>query len=129
MKPANWIAGKHIIKVYGGTDGLHQDEFLRGDCPNTLFYGRATNVDFENMKSSVARGFKAKFFVSVINIFPLSAGVYISDMDSAANHSVQQKRRTVYFQCSDIPEFHLDSRYSSSKDEHTNSIDSVFSFV
>lgn len=33
FEPAKWIAEKHIIKVYVGTDGLHQDEFLRGDHP------------------------------------------------------------------------------------------------
>ena len=37
FEPAKWIAEKHIIKVYVGTDGLHQDEFLRGDHPKTLF--------------------------------------------------------------------------------------------
>lgn len=31
FEPAKWIAEKHIVKVYIGTDGLHQDEFLRGD--------------------------------------------------------------------------------------------------
>lgn len=39
FEPAGWIAEKHIIKVYVGTDGLHQDEFLRGDHPKTLFKG------------------------------------------------------------------------------------------
>lgn len=37
FEPAKWIAEKHIIKVYVGTGGLHQDEFLRGDHPKTLF--------------------------------------------------------------------------------------------
>lgn len=39
FEPAKWIAEKHIIKVYVGTDGMHQDEFLRGDHPKTLFKG------------------------------------------------------------------------------------------
>ena len=39
FEPAKWIAEKHIIKVYVGTDGLHQDEFLRGDHPDTLYRG------------------------------------------------------------------------------------------
>lgn len=39
FEPARWIAEKHIVKVYVGTDGLHQDEFLRGDHPSTLFRG------------------------------------------------------------------------------------------
>ena len=39
FEPARWIAEKHIIKVYAGTDGVHQDEFLRGDHPYTLYRG------------------------------------------------------------------------------------------
>lgn len=39
FEPARWIAEKHIIRVYVGTDGLHQDEFLRGDHPDTLYRG------------------------------------------------------------------------------------------
>ena len=39
FEPARWIAEKHVIKVYVGTDGTHQDEFLRGDHPATLFKG------------------------------------------------------------------------------------------
>lgn len=35
--PGEWIAEKHIVKAYVGTDGLHQDEFLRGDRPKDLF--------------------------------------------------------------------------------------------
>ena len=31
FEPAKWTAEKHVIKVYVGTDGAHQDEFLRGD--------------------------------------------------------------------------------------------------
>ena len=37
FEPAKWIAEKHIIKVYVGTDGLHQDEFLRGGGPSQNF--------------------------------------------------------------------------------------------
>lgn len=37
--PGRWIAEKHLIGVYVGTDGMHQDEFLRGDHPNTMFRG------------------------------------------------------------------------------------------
>ncbi len=39
FEPARWIAEKHIIKVYVGIDGVHQDEFLRGDHPYTLYRG------------------------------------------------------------------------------------------
>ncbi|MDD5936036.1 MAG: IS66 family transposase [Clostridiales bacterium] len=39
FEPGKWIAEKHIIKVYVGTDGLHQDEFLCGDHPSTLYRG------------------------------------------------------------------------------------------
>jgi hypothetical protein len=47
FEPAKWIAEKHVIKVYVGTDGLHQDEFLRGDHPNTLFRGSIATPSLE----------------------------------------------------------------------------------
>lgn len=47
FEPAKWIAEKHIIKVYVGTDGLHQDEFLRGDHPKTLFKGSIATAFLE----------------------------------------------------------------------------------
>ena len=47
FEPARWIAEKHIIKVYVGTDGLHQDEFLRGDHPDTLFRGSVATPSLE----------------------------------------------------------------------------------
>lgn len=37
FEPARWIAEKHVVKVYVGTDGLHQHEFLCGDHLVTLF--------------------------------------------------------------------------------------------
>jgi len=47
FEPARWIAEKHVIKVYVGTDGMHQDEFLRGDHPNTLFRGSIATPSLE----------------------------------------------------------------------------------
>lgn len=47
FEPARWIAEKHIVKVYVGTDGLHQDEFLRGDHPATLFKGSIATPSLE----------------------------------------------------------------------------------
>ena len=47
FEPAKWIAEKHIVKVYVGTDGLHQDEFLRGDHPSTLFRGSIATPSLE----------------------------------------------------------------------------------
>lgn len=47
FEPARWIAEKHIIKVYVGTDGMHQDEFLRGDHPKTLFKGSIATPSLE----------------------------------------------------------------------------------
>ena len=41
FEPARWIAGKHIIKVYVGTDRIHQDEFLRGDRLPSCLEGAA----------------------------------------------------------------------------------------
>ena len=47
FEPARWIAEKHVVKVYVGTDGLHQDEFLRGDHPATLFKGSIATPSLE----------------------------------------------------------------------------------
>lgn len=35
-EPASWTVEVHTVEVYVGTDGLHQDEFLRGDRPRDL---------------------------------------------------------------------------------------------
>ncbi len=70
FESAKWIAEKHIIKVYVGTDGLHQDEFLRGDHPGTLFRGSIATASLEaavinakyvnsNPLDRVSRDFKA----------------------------------------------------------------------
>lgn len=47
FEPAQWIAEKHVIKVYVGTDGMRQDEFLRGDHPTTLFRGSIATPSLE----------------------------------------------------------------------------------
>jgi hypothetical protein len=47
FEPAKWIAEKHVVKVYVGTDGMHQDEFLRGDHPKTLFRGSIATASLE----------------------------------------------------------------------------------
>ncbi len=47
FEPAKWIAEKHIVKVYVGTDGAHQDEFLRGDHPETMFRGSIATPSLE----------------------------------------------------------------------------------
>ncbi len=47
FEPAKWIAEKHVIKVYVGADGMHQDEFLRGDHPDTLFQGSIATPSLE----------------------------------------------------------------------------------
>ncbi len=47
FEPARWIAEKHVIRVYVGTDGMHQDEFLRGDHPDTLFRGSIATPSLE----------------------------------------------------------------------------------
>lgn len=46
--PGQWIAEKHITKVYVGTDGMHQDEFMRGDHPKTLFRGSIATPSLES---------------------------------------------------------------------------------
>ncbi|MCB6284484.1 transposase [[Clostridium] scindens] len=35
-EPASWTVEVHTVGVYVGTDGLHQDEFVRGDRPKDL---------------------------------------------------------------------------------------------
>ena len=35
-EPASWTVEKHTVEVYVGTDGIHQDEFMRGDRPKDL---------------------------------------------------------------------------------------------
>ena len=47
FEPAKWIAEKHVVKVYVGTGGRHQDEFLRGDHPATLFRGSIATPSLE----------------------------------------------------------------------------------
>ena len=47
FEPARWIAEKHVVKVYVGTGGDHQDEFLRGDHPATLFKGSIATPSLE----------------------------------------------------------------------------------
>ena len=47
FEPAKWVAEKHIVKVYVGTGGRHQDEFLRGDHPVTLFRGSIATPSLE----------------------------------------------------------------------------------
>lgn len=70
FEPAKWVAEKHIIKVYVGTDGIHQDEFLRGDHPKTMFKGSIATPSLEaaiinakyvnsNPLDRISRDFKA----------------------------------------------------------------------
>lgn len=35
-EPASWTVEVHTVEVYVGTDGLHQDEFIRGNRPKDL---------------------------------------------------------------------------------------------
>ena len=36
-EPGSWTVEIHTVEVYVGTDGYHQDEFLRGDRPKDIF--------------------------------------------------------------------------------------------
>lgn len=38
-EPESWTVEVHTVDVYVGTDGDHQDEFMRGDRPRDLFRG------------------------------------------------------------------------------------------
>ena len=35
-EPASWTVEVHTVEVYVGTDGDHQDEFIRGERPKDL---------------------------------------------------------------------------------------------
>lgn len=39
-EPESWTVEVHTVEVYVGTDGDHQDEFLRGDRPKDIFRNR-----------------------------------------------------------------------------------------
>ena len=47
FESAKWVVEKHMVKVYAGTGGRHQDEFLRGDHPATLFRGGIVTPSLE----------------------------------------------------------------------------------
>lgn len=36
-EPESWTVEVHTVEVYVGTDGYHQDEFVRGDRPKDIF--------------------------------------------------------------------------------------------
>ncbi len=38
-KPESWMVEVHTVDVFIGTDGEHQDEFIRGDRPADMFRG------------------------------------------------------------------------------------------
>ena len=38
-EPESWTVEVHTVDVFVGTDGYHQDEFMRGDRPKDLFRG------------------------------------------------------------------------------------------
>ena len=38
-EPESWTVEVHTVDVFVGTDGAHQDEFMRGDRPKDLFRG------------------------------------------------------------------------------------------
>ena len=38
-EPESWTVEVHMVDVFVGTDGYHQDEFLRGARPKDLFRG------------------------------------------------------------------------------------------
>lgn len=55
-EPESWTVEVHTVDVFVGTDGYHQDEFMRGDRPKDLFRGSiATPSLVECMKQELLK--------------------------------------------------------------------------
>lgn len=61
-EPASWTVEEHTVHVYVGTDGEHQDEFLRGDRPKDLI---RNSIVTESLGAAILNG---KF----VNALPLN---------------------------------------------------------
>lgn len=52
-EPESWTVEVHTVEVYVGTDGYHQDEFLRGDRPKDIF---PNSIVTPSLLSSILNG-------------------------------------------------------------------------
>lgn len=69
------IIPTHTVDVFAGTDGYHQDEFLRGDCSKDLFRGSiatpslvASILNVKYVNSAPLHRIEQKFSRNGVNI-------------------------------------------------------------
>lgn len=79
--PASWTVELHTVEVYVGTDGLRQDEFLRGDRPKDLL---RNSIVTPSLEAAILNG----KYVNSIPLYRMEQefqrnGVYISRQNMA----------------------------------------------
>ncbi len=79
--PASWTVENHTVEVYAGTDGLRQDEFLRGDRPADLL---RNSIVTPSLEAAILNG----KYVNSIPLYRMEQefrrnGVYISRQNMA----------------------------------------------
>jgi len=79
--PASWTVELHTVEVYVGTDGLRQDEFLRGDRPADLL---RNSIVTPSLEAAILNG----KYVNSIPLYRMEKefqrnGVYISRQNMA----------------------------------------------
>lgn len=79
--PASWTVELHTVEVYVGTDGLRQDEFLRGDRPADLL---RNSIVTPSLEAAILNG----KYVNSIPLYRMEQefqrnGVYISRQNMA----------------------------------------------
>lgn len=79
--PASWTVELHMVEVYVGTDGLRQDEFLRGDRPKDLL---RNSIVTPSLEAAILNG----KYVNSIPLYRMEQefqrnGVYISRQNMA----------------------------------------------
>ncbi len=79
--PASWTVELHTVEVYVGTDGLRQDEFLRGDRPEDLL---RNSIVTPSLEAAILNG----KYVNSIPLYRMEQefqrnGVYISRQNMA----------------------------------------------
>lgn len=70
-EPESWTVEIHTVEVYVGTDGDHQDEFLRGDRPKDLLRNSIVSPSILNVKyvnSSALHRIEQEFERNGVNI-------------------------------------------------------------
>lgn len=74
-EPESWTVEVHTVEVYVGTDGDHQDEFLRGDRPKDIFRNRivtpsllASILNVKYVNSAPLNRIEQEFMCNGVNI-------------------------------------------------------------